>query len=42
MKMNLKPNIRGFMFYNEVLFGFYSNYYTKDKQYLKGMNKVAA
>jgi hypothetical protein len=27
--MNLESNEHGFMFYNEVLFGFYKNMYTK-------------
>jgi hypothetical protein len=39
--MNLQANIQGFIFYNEVLFGFYKSLYTKHKEFLKGMNREA-
>lgn len=41
MRMNLQANIQGYIFYNEVLFGFYKTLYTKQKEFVKGLNRVA-
>lgn len=37
MKMNLQANRHGYMFFNEVLFGFYRNLYTKSKNFKEGL-----
>lgn len=37
MKMNLSANRHGYMFFNEVLFGFYKNLYTHSKMFKDGL-----
>jgi len=37
MKMNLKSDKSGFMFFNEVIFGFYRNLYYKSKIFKEGL-----
>ena len=37
MKMNLKSDKAGFMYFNEVIFGFYSNLYYKSKMFKEGL-----
>jgi hypothetical protein len=41
MKMNLKPDSHGNIYFNEVLFGFFENLYTNKNEFIKGLNKEA-
>jgi len=38
MKMNLNSDNQGFMYFNEVMFGFYKNLYYKSKIFKDGLS----